>query len=58
MCLDEAGSEGGPVDVHEQAQRWFFGTPGVPVPADRVKELTDAAVRRPAGEARATLARD
>ncbi|KPH98797.1 MULTISPECIES: NADPH-dependent F420 reductase [Streptomyces] len=42
----------------EEAQRWFFETPGVPVPADRVKELTDAAVRRPAGEAPATLARD
>ncbi|MFI1705099.1 NADPH-dependent F420 reductase [Streptomyces griseoruber] len=36
--------------------RWFSETPGLPVPADRVKELTDTAVRRSAGDARATLA--
>ena len=29
----------------EEAQRWFFQSPGVPVPAARVKELTDAATR-------------
>ncbi|MEU6144937.1 NAD(P)-binding domain-containing protein [Streptomyces sp. NPDC047081] len=29
----------------EEAQRWFFQSPGVPVPAARVKELTDAAIR-------------
>ncbi|WP_188188398.1 NADPH-dependent F420 reductase [Nonomuraea sp. SYSU D8015] len=33
----------------EEAQRWFFETPGVPVPGERVKELTGAAVRGPAG---------
>lgn len=42
----------------DERQRWFFATPGVPVPARRVKELTDTAVRRSASEARATLARD
>ncbi|CAI7977040.1 8-hydroxy-5-deazaflavin:NADPH oxidoreductase [Frankia sp. Hr75.2] len=42
----------------DEMQRWFFETPGVPVPAGRVKELTDTAVRRSASEARATLARD
>jgi hypothetical protein len=36
--------------------RWFFAAQGVPVPADKVRELTDTAVRRSAGEARATLA--
>jgi predicted dinucleotide-binding enzyme len=30
----------------EQAQRWFFDTPGTAVPASRVKELADAAIRR------------
>ncbi|MDT3439261.1 MULTISPECIES: NADPH-dependent F420 reductase [unclassified Pseudofrankia] len=39
----------------EETQRWFFETPGVPVPAGQVKELTDMAVRRSAGDARATL---
>ncbi|MEU4234523.1 hypothetical protein AB0F17_60480 [Nonomuraea sp. NPDC026600] len=29
----------------EEAFRWFLDTPGVPVPADRVKELADTAVR-------------
>jgi predicted dinucleotide-binding enzyme len=29
----------------EEARRWFFETPGIPVPAARVKELADAAVR-------------
>ncbi len=38
--------------------RWFFETPGVPVSADEVKRLTGTAVRRPAGDACATLARD
>jgi predicted dinucleotide-binding enzyme len=33
----------------EETGRWFFETPGVPVPAARVKELTDAAVRGPVG---------
>lgn len=32
--------------------RWFFEVPGVPVPADKVRELTDTAVRRSAGDAR------
>ncbi|MEV4036300.1 NADPH-dependent F420 reductase [Streptomyces umbrinus] len=48
---------GSPVHVHpylstqpsglsqEETQRWFFENPGVPVPADRVKELTERAVR-------------
>jgi predicted dinucleotide-binding enzyme len=30
-------------------QSWFFETPGAPLPAQRVKELADAAVRGPAG---------
>jgi 8-hydroxy-5-deazaflavin:NADPH oxidoreductase len=29
----------------EDAYRWYLETPGVPVPADRVKELADSAVR-------------
>ena len=33
----------------EEAMRWFLETPGVPVPADRIKELVDSAVRGPAG---------
>ncbi|MEV0558655.1 NAD(P)-binding domain-containing protein [Streptomyces sp. NPDC050597] len=33
----------------EETGRWFFETPGVPVPAARVKELTDVAVRGPVG---------
>ncbi|WP_097250546.1 hypothetical protein [Streptomyces sp. 1222.2] len=40
----------------EEMGRWFFEAPGVPVPADKVRELTDTAVRRSAGDARATLA--
>lgn len=40
----------------EEMGRWFFEVPGVPVPADKVRELTDTAVRRSAGDARATLA--
>ncbi|MFD4505365.1 NADPH-dependent F420 reductase [Streptomyces sp. NPDC058457] len=38
----------------EEAQRWFFETPGVPVPAAWVKGLVDQAVRRPAGSAAMT----
>ncbi|WP_433519099.1 NADPH-dependent F420 reductase [Nonomuraea sp. CA-143628] len=33
----------------DEAFRWFFETPGVPVPAARVKELIDSAVRGVAG---------
>ncbi|GHB51077.1 hypothetical protein [Streptomyces umbrinus] len=33
----------------EGTGRWFFETPGVPVSAARVKELTDAAVPGPVG---------
>jgi 8-hydroxy-5-deazaflavin:NADPH oxidoreductase len=33
----------------DEAGPWFFGNPGVPLPASRVKELVDAAVRGPAG---------
>ncbi|WP_233518491.1 NADPH-dependent F420 reductase [Streptomyces corynorhini] len=40
----------------EDARRWFFDTPGVPVPAERVRELTASAVRGPAGGSRAALA--
>ncbi|MFD1539517.1 NADPH-dependent F420 reductase [Nonomuraea guangzhouensis] len=29
----------------EEAFRWFLDTPGAPVPADRIKELAEAAVR-------------
>jgi predicted dinucleotide-binding enzyme len=36
------------VSPHE-AFRWFFETPGVPVSADRVRDLTAGAVRGPAG---------
>ena len=32
-----------------EAFRWFYETPGVPVSASRVKDLTDNAVRGPAG---------
>ncbi|MBE4734935.1 MULTISPECIES: NADPH-dependent F420 reductase [Streptomyces] len=42
----------------EEAGRWFFETPGVPVPAGRVRELTDAAVRGEPGTARMALADD
>ncbi|TQE26581.1 oxidoreductase [Streptomyces ipomoeae] len=42
----------------EEAGRWFFETPGVPLPVTRVKELIDAAVRLPAGSARMGLADD
>jgi hypothetical protein len=42
----------------EEAMRWFLDTPGLPVPADRVKELVGTTVRASAGSARATLARD
>jgi predicted dinucleotide-binding enzyme len=42
----------------EEAYRWFFEVPGIPVPADRVKELVDAAVRLSPADARATLATD
>lgn len=44
--------------TEEESWRWFFEIPGVPVPADKVKELTATAVRRSAGDARATLTRD
>lgn len=40
-----------PMNV-EDFLRWTLGTPGVAVPAARVRELVEAAVRRPAGEAR------
>ncbi|MFC0112551.1 NADPH-dependent F420 reductase [Kibdelosporangium aridum] len=33
----------------DEALRWMFQTPGVPVPAHRVKELTETAVRARAG---------
>lgn len=33
----------------EDTFRWYLETPGVPVPAGRVKELTENAVRGPAG---------
>lgn len=33
----------------EELYRWFLETPGVPVSADRVKELTENVVRGPAG---------
>lgn len=33
----------------EEAMRWFLETPGVPVSADRVKELVHSTVRGPAG---------
>jgi predicted dinucleotide-binding enzyme len=39
----------------EEMGRWFFEVPGVPVPADKVRALIDTAVRRSAGDARATL---
>ncbi|MEV7425135.1 NAD(P)-binding domain-containing protein [Streptomyces sp. NPDC091212] len=42
----------------EDKQSWFFDTPGVPVPADRVRELTAAAVRGPAGGSRAAVIDD
>ncbi|UUU32455.1 NAD(P)-binding domain-containing protein [Streptomyces sp. CA-210063] len=42
----------------EEAGRWFFETPGVPVPAARVRELTDTAVRGEAGGSRMALSRD
>ncbi|MGW1714114.1 NADPH-dependent F420 reductase [Streptomyces sp. NPDC002156] len=44
--------------TQEEMGRWFFETPGVPVPVDKVRELTGSAVRRAAGDARATLSRD
>lgn len=39
----------------EEAYRWFTDAPGASVSASRVKELAGTAVRRPAGDARATL---
>ncbi|MDH6622723.1 putative dinucleotide-binding enzyme [Streptomyces sp. LBL] len=39
----------------EESQRWFREGPGEPVPADRVKELIDAAVRGPVGGSFAAL---
>ncbi|MFD3308672.1 NADPH-dependent F420 reductase [Streptomyces sp. NPDC058656] len=44
--------------TQEEMGRWFFGAPVVPVPAAKVRELTDTAVRRSAGDARASLAQD
>ncbi|WP_105974300.1 NADPH-dependent F420 reductase [Streptomyces geranii] len=40
----------------EETGRWFFEVPGVPVSVGQARELTDNAVRRSAGDARATLA--
>ncbi|MET7488358.1 NAD(P)-binding domain-containing protein [Streptomyces sp. NPDC005538] len=42
----------------EEAGRWFFETPGVPVPASRVKELADSAARGPVGGSRAAILGD
>ncbi|UQA56953.1 NADPH-dependent F420 reductase [Polyangium aurulentum] len=36
----------------EETVRWAFDTPGVPLPAARVKELAEKAVRRRAGDVR------
>ncbi|WP_329344010.1 NAD(P)-binding domain-containing protein [Streptomyces sp. NBC_01352] len=44
--------------TQEEMGRWFFEAPSVPVPADKVKALTDTAVRRSAADARQTLSRD
>jgi len=39
-----------PEDVRpHEAFRWFFETPGIPVSAGRVRDLTDGTVRGPAG---------
>jgi 8-hydroxy-5-deazaflavin:NADPH oxidoreductase len=35
--------------ARDEAERWFFETPGLPAPADRIKHLVDSAVRVPAG---------
>ena len=43
--------------LQQEAYRWFLETPGIVVPAERVKELTDTAVRVAASDARATLAK-
>lgn len=40
----------------QETQRWFFENPGVPLSADRVKELTATAVRGPAGGSVPTFA--
>lgn len=42
----------------EELGRWFFETPGVPVPAGRVKDLTDQAVRVSAGTVTMNLSQD
>ena len=42
----------------EEQGRWFFETPGVPVSAGQVKDLTDQAVRVSAGAATMTLSQD
>ncbi|TDU05811.1 hypothetical protein EDD99_4344 [Streptomyces sp. 846.5] len=42
----------------EEAGRWFYQTPGVHVPAATVRELIDAAVRRPAGDTGPAQAED
>ncbi|MFI5682208.1 oxidoreductase, partial [Streptomyces cellulosae] len=33
----------------DKTMEWIFQTPGVPIPADRVRELTATVVRGPAG---------
>jgi hypothetical protein len=42
----------------EEAGRWFFETPGVPVPAAQIKDLTEQAVRGSAGAATMNLSQD
>lgn len=42
----------------EEKWHWFLETSVVPVPASKVRELTDTAIRRSAGDARATLDQD
>lgn len=39
----------------DEARRWFYEAPGIPLSAGRVKELTDTAVRARAADARPTL---
>lgn len=39
----------------EESYRWFLETPGVPVPAEKVEQLVNAAVRRNPAEARQQL---
>jgi predicted dinucleotide-binding enzyme len=42
----------------EELGRWFFETPGLPVPAGQIKDLTDQAVRGPASGAIMSLSQD